>query len=145
MRNNKGPKIEPCGTPTVTLSQDECWPFRTTLCFRQERKSRKRFKRFPEVLFWFSLRRKPSCHTLSKALDISKKTYLTSNPLSNDLYISWVIASNWLTQESPGLNPDWFGEIILISVKMANISLKMRGSKILLQIGSKEIGLYIDF
>ena len=105
MRNNKGPKIEPCGTPAVTLSQDECWPFRTTRCFRQERKSRKRFKRFPEIPFWFSLRSKPSCHTLSKALDISKKTPLTSNPSSNDLYISWVIASNWLTQESPGLNP----------------------------------------
>ena len=51
MRNNKGPKIETCGTPAVTLSQDECLPFRTTRCFRQERKSRKRFKRFPEIPF----------------------------------------------------------------------------------------------
>ena len=24
IRTNKGPKIEPCGTPAVTLSQDEC-------------------------------------------------------------------------------------------------------------------------
>ena len=24
MRNNKGPKTEPCGTPALTLSQDEC-------------------------------------------------------------------------------------------------------------------------
>ena len=24
LRNNKGPKIEPCGTPAVKLSQDEC-------------------------------------------------------------------------------------------------------------------------
>ena len=81
IRNNKGPKIEPCGTPAVTLSQDECWPFGTTRCFLQKIKSCKSFKRLP---FWFSLRSKPSCHTLSKALDISKKNPLTSNP-SNDL------------------------------------------------------------
>ena len=45
-----------------------------------------------------------------KSLDISKKTPLTSSPPSNDLYIWRVIAINWLTQDSPGLNPDWFGE-----------------------------------
>ena len=49
------------------------------------------------------MKSKPSCHTLLKALDISKKTPLTSNLSSNDLDISWVIACNWLTQESPGL------------------------------------------
>ena len=59
IRTNKGPKIEPYGTPSVTLSQDECWPFRTTCRFRQERKSHKSFKRFPEIPFWFSLRSKP--------------------------------------------------------------------------------------
>ena len=66
------------------------------------------------------------------------KNSLTSNPSSSDLKISWVIASNWLRQESPGLNPDWFGEIKLFLVKKVNISLQMRRSKILLQIGSKE-------
>ena len=45
----------------------------------------KSFKGFPEILFCCSLRGKPSCHILSRALDI---------------------ASNWLTQESPGLNLD---------------------------------------
>ena len=87
MRNDKGTKIEPCGTPAVTLCQDECWPFRTTRCFQQEKKSRKRLKWLPEIPFRFSLRSKPSCHTLSKTLDISKKTPLTSNPSSKDLYI----------------------------------------------------------
>ena len=85
MRNNKGPKTEPCGAPVVALFQDECWPFRTTFCFLQERKSRKSFKRFPEIPCWFSLETKPLCHNLSKALDISQKTPLTSNPLWTDL------------------------------------------------------------
>ena len=35
IRNNKGPKIEPCGTPAVTSSQDECGPFRTTRRFHK--------------------------------------------------------------------------------------------------------------
>ena len=81
IRNNKDLKIEPCGTPAITLSQNECWSFRTTWCFWQEKKLRKCFKRFLEIPFWFSLRSKPSCYTLQKALDISKKTPLTSNPL----------------------------------------------------------------
>ena len=41
--SNKGRKIEPCVSPTVTLSQNKYWPFRTTLCFQRETKSRKGF------------------------------------------------------------------------------------------------------
>ena len=58
-----------------------------------------------------------------KPFDITKKTPLTSNPLSNNLYIWWVIASNCLTQESPSLNPEWLGETNLLSVKKVNSSL----------------------
>ena len=47
-----------------------------------------------------------------KASDISKKTFLTSSPSSNGLCISWVIARDWVKQESPGLNPDWLGVMI---------------------------------
>ena len=77
-------------------------------------KSRKRFKRFPEIPFWFNLRSKSSCHTLSKALDISKKTPLTSNPSSNHLYISWVITSNWLRVPRPKSWLIWRDQIVLI-------------------------------
>ena len=52
------------------------------------RKSRNSFNRFPEIPFNDSLRSNPSCHTLSKTFDISKKTPLTSSPSSDDLYIS---------------------------------------------------------
>ena len=44
-------------------------------------------------------------------LDISRKTPLTSNPSSEDWYISCVIEINWFLRESPGLKSDWFGEI----------------------------------
>lgn len=75
---------------------------------------------------------------LSKAFDTFKKTPRTLKPSSNDLHISWVIASNWLTQKLPDLNPDSFGVIKLFSVKDVDISLEMI---ILLQIDSKEISL----
>ena len=41
-----------------------------------------------------------------KALDISRKMPLISNPSSKPLKISWVIATSWLMQESPGLKQD---------------------------------------
>ena len=53
---------------------------------------------------------RPSCQTLSKSFNISRKAPLTSKPSSDDLYISWVIAKSWFIQESPGLNFDWLGE-----------------------------------
>ena len=46
------------------------------------------------------------CHTLSNASDVSRKTCLTSNPSPNDLYVSYKIYKNWMTQESLGLKPN---------------------------------------
>ena len=54
-------------------------------CLLLLKKSDKICKRSPETPFCFNLKISPSCQTLSKALDISKKTPLTSNPSSNDL------------------------------------------------------------
>ena len=44
------------------------------------------------------------------------------------------MGNNWLTQESPGLNPDWFSDIWLFSIKYVNIVLNIMRSKTLLQI-----------
>ena len=104
------------------------------------KKSDKICNRSPEILFCFNLKISPSCQTLSKALDISKKTPLTSNPSSNDFQISWVIDKNWLIHESAGLTFDWFGEIGLLEVKNLKISLKISLSKILPQMGRRETG-----
>ena len=48
--------------------------------------------------------------------------------------------NNWLMEESPGLNTDWFSEIRFFSSKKLNISLKINLSKISPQIGSNETG-----
>ena len=62
--------------------------FSTTRCFLFDKKSIIKFKSFPDIPFCFNLYIKPLCHTLSNALEVSRKTPLTSFPLSNDLYIS---------------------------------------------------------
>lgn len=55
-----------------------------------------------------------------QAFDISKKIRLTAKPSSYGLVLR-VTASNWLMEELPGLNPDWFSEIKLFLVRMVNI------------------------
>ena len=67
------------------------------------------------IPFYFNLYVSLSCHTLSKALDMSRNTPLTSKPLSKEVKISLVIDRSWFLQESLGLNPDCFGEIRLLS------------------------------
>ena len=52
-----------------------------------------------------------------------KKNPLTSQPSSNDLYISWVIDKSWLMQESSGLKPDWFWDIKSFSMRKENFLL----------------------
>ena len=88
IRNNNGPRMEPWGTPALTSDQSETCPFNKTLCFLFLRKSHKTFSKLLDIPFCFNLKMRPSCQTLSNAFDISRKTPLTSNPLSNDLYIS---------------------------------------------------------
>ena len=71
---------------------------------------------------------------------MSKKTLLTSNTLSKDVKILWVIDNSWLIQESPGQKPDGLLEMSLLAEKQLNISLKINLPNILPQIGSKDIG-----
>ena len=64
-----------------------------------------------------------SCHTLSKTIDISRKTLLAS--ASNNSYISCGIDINWLINKFQGLKLDYLGEIKLISLKNLNNSLNI--------------------
>ena len=73
MRKNNRPKTEACGSPVVTLTQEEICPFNTTLCFQFSKKGP--VKALP---FNLNLNLTPSSQTLSKAFEISRKTPLTS-------------------------------------------------------------------
>ena len=52
---------------------------------------------------------RPSCQTLSNALEMSRKALLTSavGLLSKAVCISFIIDRKWAIHESPGRKPDW--------------------------------------
>ena len=56
---------------------------------------------------WKSVHHAITSQKLWKYQEISHHE-LHIEPLA--LKISWLTKRNWLMQESPGLNPDWFGE-----------------------------------
>ena len=86
-KKNKGPKIDPWGTPAETSTQDEDRPFRTTLWYLLLKKFSISFNRVSDIPNDLILYISPSCQTLSKALEMSKKVPLTSKGglHSNDL------------------------------------------------------------
>ena len=57
----------------------------------------------------------PSCHTLSKAFEISKKTALISRGglQSNDAHILWTTERSWYSHESYGRKPDRFSQRVI--------------------------------
>ena len=60
-------------------------PSETTLSYLFAKKPFYIFSKFPDIPLSFNFNNKPSCQTLSKAFDMSRKTALTSQSPSNDL------------------------------------------------------------
>ena len=79
----------------VIPSQEEFWPFNSTLRFRYFKKSFKRYNRFSDMPLQLNFRISPSCQTLSMTLNMSKNTLLSSGSLSKDWCSSWVIKRSW--------------------------------------------------
>ena len=100
IRNERGRRTEPCGTQDFIKSQEEISPLRATLWLR----SRRRFKVLLLHFFAlcvFNLNKSPSCHNLSKALEISKNMPLTFcvGSQSNEELILWIIDNDCEMQE----------------------------------------------
>ena len=74
-------------------------------------KIRSDVKKFTRNVVLFQFEINPIVPDISKILDMSKKTLLTSKSLSKDIKMLWVIKNSWLIQESPGWKPDWFLEM----------------------------------
>ena len=133
IRKNNGPRIDSWWFSALVLVQDECCPFKKTLCFLWYKTSVITFERLPDKPFCFNLKRRPSCQTLSNALDISRKTPVVSRPSSSGWWRSWVIHNSWLMHESL----DWLWEINSFSEKNSSILLKISHSIILPQTATR--------
>ena len=55
IKEKRGTRIDPWGTPALTLTHEEYWPFQMTLCFLASRKSIIKFNKLPLTLFYFNL------------------------------------------------------------------------------------------
>ena len=90
IKNNSDPSMEPWGTPGSILTQGEACPFKITCCFLKLRKSVIIFKILSDIPFCFNLNMRPSCQTLSNALDISKiQFWLQDYHQKIDEYHEW--------------------------------------------------------
>ena len=95
---------------SMNIAPWEVLTIKPKTCFLYLKKSDKMWINSPEMPFCFNLKISTLCQALSKAVDMSKKTLVTSNPLLNDVKVSWVIDSSRLIQASTGWKPDWFYE-----------------------------------
>ena len=132
--------MKPWGTPALTFFHIENCPLRFTCYILSFKKSRKSFRKFPDMPFWISLKMIPSCYTLSNAFEISRNRLLTLRLSSKELYLSWMIGTSWLIQESSSLKPDWLEEISLFAIKNSNISLNINLSRIFPHISRNDTG-----
>ena len=73
-RKSVGPRMEPWGTPALTAYSCEDFSSKTTRSRLLLRKEEIRPNIWPEISYELTLWRRPACHTLSKALDISIAT-----------------------------------------------------------------------
>ena len=78
IRNNRGARIDPCGTdPKISKNSDAC-PARTTLCVRPVRYDRIQLNKLPWTPIWRSFKSNRLWQTLSNALLRSRNTIAIS-------------------------------------------------------------------
>ena len=92
----------------LILSHKGNWWNKTNFCFLEFKKA---FNDTQEVVKCL-----PFIPNFDKPFKTHRKTPLTSNPLSKDLWIAWVAQKSWLMSQ-PSLKPDWFLKIRLLSIR----------------------------
>ena len=87
-KNNNGPKTEPYGKPALICDHFEVWRFRRTRWNLSDKSESISPRYSPHISMHLSLYNRPSCRTLSNALDKSRKNPLTSNDGKSDAMVS---------------------------------------------------------
>ena len=102
IRNRRGPRIDPCGTPAFIVSRVDSLPFINYFLFSKWKNSLlSNLEETPLPQKILISRSTLWCQTRSNALLISKNTMRISFPLSRACEISLDKNNNWLIVESP--------------------------------------------
>ena len=121
IKNSKGPRTDPCGTPLSTSFHPDLVPFRRTLCWRPESQFSIQCNILVLIPCHFSCKHNLLWGTLSNAL--LKSRYETSSclPLSK---LSVALSKNYnrlVKHERPLLKPCWVSLIISFSSRKSTI------------------------
>ena len=126
VKNNKGPKIEPCGAPALHVAVLETCPFKTTLWYPFAEKSSMIFSKIPDIPLSFNFSNKPSDKFCQKLLIYWEKHLLLPNHHQMTYKFHGVINKSWLMQESTCLKLDRFWDIKLFSMKKITSCVQQR-------------------
>ena len=122
--------LSPWGSLEEVLLQ--CLPIWNFLCLKQPfcflyfKTFVRTPKRLHDIPFCFSLNRRPSSHTLSKALNISRNNRVTCFPWWYQRFIKWFLyftSNRYKLTDTLGYRwkPDWLDEINSFSINNLNI------------------------
>ena len=113
IKNNRGPRMNPCGTPALIGSQLDSWPFNNTLWILLQNSLQEYwaiFHGFQKIQVWTKVRGAKPCQRLW----INPKIYFWCILLIQHIYrwaaiarTIWVMEINWLIQLSLERKPDW--------------------------------------
>ena len=94
---SKGSNIDPWVTPASTGAHLECWPLKTTLHSLSPGKLWNNLGKFSEIPNISSLYKRPSCQTLSNALEIWRQIPLQVLDYDQNLskYYEQLIKAAW--------------------------------------------------
>jgi len=107
MRNRRGPRNVPCGTPDITSTGLIDAPWTLTTCCLPTRKETIQSWREPLIPKCLSLWRSLWCGTVPKALAKSNITASTCFVFSLAFQMWWTVVSSWVSQERLALKPCW--------------------------------------
>ena len=139
INKKKGPRADPWWTPAKTSAQDEDWPFKTTLWYLLLKKFSMSFNGVSDITNDLILYINPSCQTLSKDLEMSKKIPHSKEDCSQMICRCYCYC--WYSHESEGLKPDWASLRSLFSLRNLMVESNFIFSRVLLYVSKRETGL----
>ena len=120
-KKRSGPSIEPWGTPAMTGSDDDAFPFKTTYWCPSDKYDWNHISSDISIPICFNLNKSPSFQILSKALDISRNTIPISFLSFRPLYILCTSSTRRVIAKSLSLKTEFALFSKLFSVQYLNI------------------------
>ena len=139
IKNSRGPKTAPWGTPEITFVVWDLEPSTTTVCSLVFKKAAVQSNKGPCMPRNSSFPNRRSCGPMSKALEKSKMATSVWIPLSLVCYRSWRVSNRCVSHENFTLKPWFKGVKISYRSRWVRKCLQMMCSRILQDTCDKNV------